>query len=69
MQLTNTTFEFIEMLDEKRDISSLIAAFQTLIGTFGMACFLIGDATQTKVHREDRLWETSLQHEWLERCK
>jgi LuxR family quorum sensing-dependent transcriptional regulator len=69
MQLTNATFEFIEMLDEKRDISSLIDAFQTLIGKFGMACFLIGDATQPKVHREDRLWATSWAHDWLERWK
>ena len=69
MQLTNATFEFIEMLDEKRDISSLIDAFQTLIGKFGMACFLIGDATQPKVHREDRLWATSWPHDWLERWK
>jgi hypothetical protein len=46
MQLTNATFEFIEMLDEKSDVSSLIAAFQALIGNFGMGCFLIGDATR-----------------------
>lgn len=69
MQLTNATFEFIEMLDEKSDVSSLIQAFQVLIGKFGMACFLVGDATQPKVKRSDRLWATTWPHDWLERWK
>jgi len=69
MQLTNATFEFIEMLDEKSDVSSLIAAFQALIGKFGMGCFLIGDATQPKVQRHDRLWATTWPHDWLERWR
>src|SRR5258706_11295234 len=69
MQLTNATFEFIEMLDDKNDISSLIDAFQTLIGRFGMACFLIGDVTQPKVRRDNRLWATTWPHDWLERWK
>lgn len=69
MQLTNATFEFIEMLDEKSDISFLIHSFQTFIGKFGMACFLIGDATQPKVQRDDRLWATTWPNDWLERWK
>jgi hypothetical protein len=44
MQLTNATFEFIETLDEKSDVSSLIAALQALIGNFGMGCFLMRPA-------------------------
>jgi LuxR family transcriptional regulator, quorum-sensing system regulator BjaR1 len=69
MQLTNATFEFIEMLDEKKEISSLVHAFQTLIGKFGLTCFLIGDASQPKVERDQRLWATTWPNDWLERWK
>jgi LuxR family transcriptional regulator, quorum-sensing system regulator BjaR1 len=69
MQLTTATFDFIEMLDENTDSPSLINAFQNLIGKFGIASFLIGDASQPKVQRDDRLWATTWPHDWLERWK
>jgi len=65
MQLTNSTFEFIEQLDQQRDIPSLIDSFQGLIGKFGMACFMIGDPTRPKMHRDDRLWATTWPQDWL----
>ena len=65
MLLTNSTFEFIEQLDQQTDMPSLINSFQSLIGKFGMACFMIGDPTRPEVQREDRLWASTWPQEWL----
>ena len=46
MQLTNSTFDFIEQLDQQNNVPSLVNSFQSLIGKFGMACFMIGDPTR-----------------------
>jgi LuxR family quorum sensing-dependent transcriptional regulator len=65
MRLTNSTFEFIEQLDQQRDIPCLISSFQNLIGKFGMACFMIGDPTRPKTHVTDRVWASTFPEEWL----
>ncbi|MBV9044128.1 MAG: LuxR family transcriptional regulator [Alphaproteobacteria bacterium] len=65
MLLTNTAFEFIEQIDQKNDIPSLIKAFQDLISKFGMACFLMGDPSQPKLLREDRVWAATWPEGWL----
>ena len=66
MQLTNCAFEFIETLDRQNDVASLVRAFQELIGKYGMSCFAIGDLTQPKVRREDRLSAATWPQNWLE---
>jgi LuxR family quorum sensing-dependent transcriptional regulator len=66
MLLTNVAFDFIDTLDQQADIASLIGAFQAMIGRFGMACFTIGNVTQPKVQRDDRLWATTSPREWLD---
>jgi DNA-binding CsgD family transcriptional regulator len=65
MQLTYSTFEFIEQLDQQIDIPSLIDSFQDLIGKFGMACFMIGDPTRPKSHVSDRVWAATYPEEWM----
>ena len=69
MLLTNATFDFIEELDKQTDIASLLSSFQKLIGKFGMASFLIGDASRPKVEREGRLWATTWPQGWLDHWK
>jgi LuxR family quorum sensing-dependent transcriptional regulator len=66
MQLTSAAFEFIELLDRKSDIASVSEAFQALIRKYGMACFTIGNVTQPKLQRDDRLWATTSPREWLD---
>ena len=65
MLLTNATFDFIEQLDHKTDISALITAFQGLNEKFGLNCFMVGDPTQPKVPREGRMWASTWPQEWL----
>jgi LuxR family quorum sensing-dependent transcriptional regulator len=65
MLLTNATFEFIDEIDRKDDIPSLIGSFQGLIGKFGMLSFMVGNPDNPAVLREDRLWATTWPEEWL----
>jgi LuxR family transcriptional regulator, quorum-sensing system regulator BjaR1 len=65
MQHTNSIFEFIEEIEQKNDIPSLIESFQSLIGKFGMACFLMGDPTIPKMLVEDRLWASTFPEDWM----
>ena len=66
MLLTNSTFDFIEQLDHQSDIPSLIDSFQNLIGKFGMACFMLGDPSQPKHQRSNRVWASTWPQEWTE---
>jgi LuxR family transcriptional regulator, quorum-sensing system regulator BjaR1 len=61
----NSVFEFIEEIEQKNDIPSLIESFQALIGKFGMACFLMGDPTRPTMLVEDRLWASTFPEDWM----
>jgi LuxR family transcriptional regulator, quorum-sensing system regulator BjaR1 len=65
MLLTNSTFEFIDEIDRQDDTPSLVAAFQGLIGKFGMTSFMMGNPSQPQILREDRLWATTWPEAWL----
>lgn len=65
MLLTNSTFEFIEQIDQQKDIPSLVEAFQGLIGKFGMACFMMGDPSMPKQQKADRVWAATWPEDWL----
>ncbi len=65
MLLTNATFDFIDEIDRRDDISSLVDAFQGLIRKFGMLYFMVGNPDQPGVPRDDRLWATTWPEEWL----
>ncbi len=64
--LINTTFEFIERLDQQTDSPSLIGSFQELIGRFGMGSFLMGTPDKTDAAPEDRLWANTWPAGWLQ---
>jgi len=66
MLLTKATFDFIEEIDRKEDIPSLVSSFQGLIGKFGMLYFMAGNRDHPAVQREDRLWATTWPKEWLQ---
>jgi len=65
MQLTASAFEFIEEVDQKNDIPSLVQAFQDLISKFGINCFMMGDPTLPKILRDDRIWAATWPEDWL----
>ncbi|MBL6853722.1 MAG: autoinducer binding domain-containing protein, partial [Alphaproteobacteria bacterium] len=65
MQLTATAFEFIEEVDRKNDIPSLVGSFQNLIRRFGMDCFMLGDPSRPHELREDRLLASTWPEGWL----
>ena len=64
--LINTTFEFIERIDQLADIPSLVGSFQDLIGQFGMGSFLMGNPDRLDVPPQDRLWATTWPRGWLQ---
>ncbi|MEI9996427.1 MAG: LuxR family transcriptional regulator [Rhizomicrobium sp.] len=66
MLLTNATFDFIDALAQQEDIPSLVGAFQTLIGRFGMLHFMVGNPDRPGMPRDDRLWATTWPQEWLD---
>ena len=65
MQLTATAFEFIEEVDQKTDIPSLVESFQNLIRRFGMDCFMLGDPSRPHENRDDRLIASTWPEGWL----
>ncbi|HUO89814.1 MAG TPA: LuxR family transcriptional regulator [Rhizomicrobium sp.] len=65
MLLTNSTFEFIEQIDQQNDIPSLVGAFEDLIGKFGMRCFLMGDPSRPDQVRDNRVLASTWPEEWL----
>jgi len=65
MQLTASAFEFIEEVDQKNDIPSLVQSFQDLIAKFGLGCFMMGDPTMPNVMRDDRVWAATWPEDWL----
>jgi len=64
--LVNTTFEFIDRIDQQADIPSLISSFQDLIGRFGMGSFLMGSPDKVDAAPEERLWATTWPRGWLQ---
>ncbi len=65
MQLTASAFEFIEEVDRKTDIPSLVQAFQNLITGYGMDCFMLGDPSRPNEVRDDRLIASTWPEGWL----
>ena len=65
MQLTASAFEFIEEVDRKNDIPSLVESFQGLIQRFGMDCFMLGDPSRPHETRDDRLIASTWPEGWL----
>src|ERR1700710_1361260 len=65
MLLTNSTFAFIDEIELQDDLSTVVTSFQSLIGKFGMASFMMGNPSQPQIFREDRLWATTWPDAWL----
>jgi LuxR family quorum sensing-dependent transcriptional regulator len=65
MLLTQAAFDFIEELDRKPDVTSVLDAFQTLVTKYGFVGYCIGDASHPKHLRNDRLWGSTWPEEWL----
>lgn len=65
--LTDDAFAFIEDLDRRQDLLSLLDAFQALIRKFGFQSYFIGDPSQPHILREGRVWATTRPEGWIKR--
>lgn len=64
---TDAAFAFIEDLDRQPDVPALLNSFQDLIRKFGFEGYCIGDPSNPRVYRKDRVWGVTWPEGWLKR--
>lgn len=57
-------FDFIEKLEQYETVPELVAAFQNLIGKFGLTAFAVGEPGSPKSFKPDRIWASTWPEGW-----
>ena len=59
-------FDFIETCDRLDTAPHLVEAFQSLIGTFGMTAFAVGEPGSPRTFKPDRIWAGTWPAGWAQ---
>lgn len=66
-KLFQTTFDFIEQLEQQQTVSALAASFQEVVESYGLVGYAIGEPGNAKMRRDNVLWATTWPQEFIDR--